>query len=134
MKELSGSLVVTARRPALGPEARASMEKVRAPGAGSPDGVRPESAQAFALLESRRKTARLAKLEAWADRRDSFRSRHKTYYQEIERVARFHIPPGSDRKSTRLNSSHTDISRMPSSACKKKNSSHTDISRIPSST
>src|ERR1044072_9701461 len=25
-----------------------------------------------------------------------------------------------DRKSTRLNSSHTDISRMPSSACKKK--------------
>ena len=26
------------------------------------------------------------------------------------------LPPGSDRKSTRLNSSHTDISRMPSSA------------------
>src|ERR1044072_9785708 len=26
-----------------------------------------------------------------------------------------------DRKSTRLNSSHTDISRMPSSACKKTN-------------
>src|ERR1044072_9588709 len=26
---------------------------------------------------------------------------------------------GADRKSTRLNSSHTDISRMPSSACKK---------------
>ena len=28
----------------------------------------------------------------------------------------FIIPQGSDRKSTRLNSSHTDISRMPSSA------------------
>ena len=27
---------------------------------------------------------------------------------------------GGDRKSTRLNSSHTDISRMPSSAWKKK--------------
>ena len=26
------------------------------------------------------------------------------------------IEPGTDRKSTRLNSSHTDISRMPSSA------------------
>ena len=26
------------------------------------------------------------------------------------------VPQGEDRKSTRLNSSHTDISRMPSSA------------------
>ena len=26
------------------------------------------------------------------------------------------LPSGGDRKSTRLNSSHTDISRMPSSA------------------
>ena len=31
-------------------------------------------------------------------------------------VVKAQVPAGKDRKSTRLNSSHTDISRMPSSA------------------
>ena len=31
-------------------------------------------------------------------------------------LTRFGVDPATDRKSTRLNSSHTDISRMPSSA------------------
>ena len=35
------------------------------------------------------------------------------HYHDIEQQIRLHP---SDRKSTRLNSSHTDISRMPSSA------------------
>ena len=36
--------------------------------------------------------------------------------KHIDDIAERYIVPGEDRKSTRLNSSHTDISRMPSSA------------------
>ena len=34
----------------------------------------------------------------------------------LKEVIRLALDPFTDRKSTRLNSSHTDISRMPSSA------------------
>ena len=38
------------------------------------------------------------------------------YADMLRKVFKNKIPPQVDRKSTRLNSSHTDISRMPSSA------------------
>ena len=38
------------------------------------------------------------------------------YWLAVEEVRRLHGEVFVDRKSTRLNSSHTDISRMPSSA------------------
>ena len=50
-----------------------------------------------------------SKQELKKNRQESFQTvldRYKSYQQAINR----------DRKSTRLNSSHTDISRMPSSA------------------
>ena len=34
----------------------------------------------------------------------------------VEPIIKFSSPAGSDRKSTRLNSSHRSLSRMPSSA------------------
>ena len=38
------------------------------------------------------------------------------FYKQFDRVAEVVADQDADRKSTRLNSSHTDISRMPSSA------------------
>ena len=43
-------------------------------------------------------------------------ARQLVTYQMTQRLARWLIECEGDRKSTRLNSSHTDISRMPSSA------------------
>ena len=38
------------------------------------------------------------------------------FFGKVAEIAEKYLRKGSDRKSTRLNSSHTDISRMPSSA------------------
>src|SRR3546814_8372160 len=40
---------------------------------------------------------------------------------QLEPIYERTVDPRTDRKSTRLNSSHSCASRMPSSACKKKN-------------
>ena len=43
-------------------------------------------------------------------------SKHPHLHHKAGTTGSGHATPDKDRKSTRLNSSHTDISRMPSSA------------------
>jgi SAM-dependent methyltransferase len=49
----------------------------------------------FQREERARREARAALLDAWADRRDRFREKSAFYYEEVERIAKFFIPPGS---------------------------------------
>ena len=49
----------------------------------------------FQREEKARREAKVAELDAWADRRDAYRERNAAYYKEIERIASFFIPPGS---------------------------------------
>jgi SAM-dependent methyltransferase len=49
----------------------------------------------FARRERERREARVAEIDAHADRRDQFRARNAYYYEEIERLARFFIPEGA---------------------------------------
>ena len=66
----------------------------------------PEVGKAFA-----------ATTEHWYMDLDGFEGAFKTAYDEMKAVLKTKDAiPGQDRKSTRLNSSHTDSSRMPSSA------------------
>ena len=56
---------------------------------------RQPSETAFARSERERREAHVARLDALAERRDSYRARHAYYYQEIDRLAQFFIPEGA---------------------------------------
>jgi 2-polyprenyl-3-methyl-5-hydroxy-6-metoxy-1,4-benzoquinol methylase len=49
----------------------------------------------FARSERERRAERVRRLDAVAERRDDYRARHAYYYEEIERLAGFFIPPGA---------------------------------------
>jgi SAM-dependent methyltransferase len=49
----------------------------------------------FQREERARREAKVAQFDAWADRRDRFRQQSSFYYEEIERIAKFFVPPGS---------------------------------------
>ncbi|HKA87654.1 MAG TPA: glycosyltransferase [Haliangiales bacterium] len=54
----------------------------------------PVAPSEFARRQRAARAARVAEIDALADRRDEFRRKNAYYYAEIERLAKFFIPPG----------------------------------------
>ncbi len=50
---------------------------------------------AFAQNERERRERRTAELDRLADQRDGFRSKNRYYHEQVERLARFFVPPGA---------------------------------------
>ncbi len=68
--------------------------------ASDPSGVPPARTAGdskFARGERARLARRVEVLDALAERRDRFRRRNACYQRELERLARFHVPPGKSR-------------------------------------
>ena len=57
------------------------------------EAVRRVAPTAFARGEAERKARRVALVDSLAERRDEFRDRNRYYYEEIERLLRFFVPP-----------------------------------------